>query len=191
MSDIEVNNQKNPDLDDKPENVAEDEKTDTLKPKTKKGMNLSQEERDKRAERMRKLRAKLDDIGTKPKIQKKDNDIDKPKKPVKKIEKIEEKEEEEIVETDSEESSEEEPEPLPKAKKPVKKNVKNKGKVKPTPRKVFKIKYYDEPTQAELLQDRLFLENQHRTDNDYKYMKKKNEPIKKDVDDLSEKLFNY
>lgn len=191
MSDIEVKNQNNPDLDENPENVAEDEKTDTLKPKTKKGMNLSQEERDKRAERMRKLRAKLDNIGSKPKIQNKD--IEKPKKPVKKIEKIEEneKEEEEIVETDSEESSEEEPEPIPKAKKPIKKNVKHKGKSKPTPRKVFKIKYYDEPTQAELLQDRLFLENQHRTDNDYKYMKKKSEPIKKDVDDFSEKLFNY
>jgi hypothetical protein len=63
---------------------------------------------------------------------------------------------------------------------------------KPTVRKVFKIKYYDKPTPEELLQDRLFLENQHKDDNDYKFKKNMNKNMKTaKQDDLSDKIFNY
>ena len=78
--------------------------------------------------------------------------------------------------------------------KPIKKTTKKKPNYnqKPVVRKVFKIKYYDKPTPEELLQDRLFLENQHKDDNETKIKKHitKNNTHKTD-DDLSNKLFNY
>ena len=164
-------------------------------------MNLSQEERAKRSDRMKKLREKLDNIGKKPELSK-HKDIEKKKKlptsmkDKEKPEKIPEEPQENNDYTDNsdgftDESEEEEEKPLPKSKKPKKNVANSKRKTKPTPRKVFKIKYYEEPSQAELLQDRLFLENQHKADNDYKYMKKQDNTNKKNVDDLSEKLFNY
>ena len=167
----------------------------------KKSINLSQEERDKRAERMRKLRAKLDDIGNKP-VKKEQTIKPKPKVPIKpptvckkeNEEKPKEKQEENNDYTDddnsfSSDSEEEIQKPIAKKEKQQKIVANSKRKVKPTPRKVMKIKYYEEPTQAEMLQDRIFLENQHKHDTERKYMKPNNQV--RDVDDLSNKLFNY
>lgn len=147
----------------------------------KKSINLSDEERQRRSERMKKLREKLDNIGSVPKV--------KPAEPSKR--KTIPKKEIEPVNNDVESDSEsEEEEPV----KPVKKLQKSKVKETPKkamPRKVLKIKYYHEPTQAEMLQDRLFLENQHRQDNEYTLNKNKKEENKKSHDDISDKLFNY
>ena len=147
----------------------------------KKAINLSDEERQRRSERMKKLREKLDNIGSVPKV--------KPPEPSKR--KTIPKKEVVHVNNESDESDEsEEDEPV----KPVKKIQKNKVKETPKkamPRKVLKIKYYHEPTQAEMLQDRLFLENQHRQDNEYTLNKNKKEENKKSHDDISDKLFNY
>lgn len=177
------------------------EEIDEIKPtpRPKKKMNLSQEERDKRADRMRKLRAKLDNLGSvKTKVVEKENK----KIPVKKIptkpkeikkEVVEEKNEESTdIESEwSVESEEEEQKPILKKLKSKKPVIKNNRKIKPTPRKVLKIKYYSEPSQAEMLQDRIFLENQHKADNENQYLKKKNQTKEKDIDDLTTKLFNY
>lgn len=185
MSDTDVKNQ----------DLGDDEVPATPRPKPKKSMNLSAEERAKRSERMKKLREKLDNIGKKPEnkkiVEKKKNVTTSVKE--KKI--VEEPEENNDYTDNSEgftdDSEEEEQKPLTKTKKPTKNVANSKRKTKPTPRKVFKIKYYEEPTQAELLQDRLFLENQHRADNEAKYLKKQDNPTKINKDDLSEKLFNY
>jgi hypothetical protein len=185
MSDSEVKNQ----------DLGDDEVPQTPRPKPKKSMNLSAEERQKRSDRMKKLREKLDNIGKKPEnkkiVEKKKNVTTSVKE-----KKIVEEPEENNDYTDnsegfSEDSEVEEQKPLTKTKKPAKNIGNSKRKAKPTPRKVFKIKYYEEPSQAELLQDRLFLENQHRADNEAKYVKKQNNSGEKNKDDLSEKLFNY
>lgn len=185
MSDQDVKNQ----------DLGDDEIPQTPRPKIKKGINITDEERAKRSERMKKLRAKLDNIGKKPVADKKEEIKKKPPTLVKekKITKKEEKEEEnndysENSDVLSDESDEEPTKPLPKTKKIEKPIANTKRKQKPVPRKVMKIKYYHEPSQAEMLQDRLFLENQHKADNEIKYLKKKE---LKPTDDLSDKLFNY
>lgn len=182
----------------------ETEKTTDMPPtssrdiKVKKSINLSDEERAKRSERMKLLRSKLDNIGKAPKIQPKV--LKKPPTSSRDIKVVKvEKENKEESQSENEEisdlDSEEEPEtPRPKPK-PIKKdkinNNHNRKLKKPMPRKVFKIKYYEEPSPAELLQDRLFLENQHKNDNDYNLNKNKKPHAVKNQDDISDKLFNY
>jgi len=127
----------------------------------------------------KKIREKLDNIRKVPK--------GKPPEPSKK-KGIPKKEIEPVNNNDETDYSEED-EP-----KPVKKLQKNKVKETPKktmPRKVLKIKYYHEPTQAEMLQDRLFLENQHRQDNEFTLTKNKKDENKTSNDNISDKLFNY
>lgn len=189
MTNESSNNQETNDLDD---NVSD---LPTPRPqKMKKPMNLSSEERAKRSERMKKLRAKLDNLGSKPvgnfkqETKKKPTTSMKEAKTTKKEEPIDNtplnSDESEIS---SEESEVEEQKPLPKQQKIKKTQMNSKRKIKPTPRKVMKIKYYEEPSPAEMLQDRLFLENQHKQDYEQKYSK----PTTKKYDDFSNQMFNY
>ena len=162
----------------------------------RKPLNISDEERQKRSERMKLLRAKLDSIGKAPQM---------PPKPPNKnkvslkditgvvsphdVKGLKGRPFQETEEEKSEESEEEEP------PKPVKKTKATKGQPmynKPSVRKVFKIKYYHEPTQAELLSDRLFLETQHQADNNFMLNNRKtNNNTGKDPQDISDKIFNY
>ena len=130
---------------------------------------------------MKKLREKLDNISSVPKV----------KQPEPSKRKTIPKKEVEPVNNDVESESESDEDGHVE---PVKKLQKNKVKETPKkamPRKVLKIKYYHEPTQAEMLQDRLFLENQHRQDNEFTLNKNKQDDNKKSIDNISDKLFNY
>lgn len=180
--------------------------------------NISDEERKRRSERMKQLRAKLDNIAEKPsyeKAVKERNFVADVKKKIEEkrlkkqneekkndekqnedyrddkdenIDDIDEQEEENDDDDSDEEYEKPIKKPIKKMNKPILKN-KTIPKIKSMPRKVLKIKYYEEPSQAEMMQDRLFLENQHKYDNEAKYLK--NSKPKNDLNDISNKLFNY
>lgn len=208
-----------------------------LRKKRGERMNISDEERQKRRDRMIELRKKLnlvtknsettikkasqvkakDEVKKKPRTSKKtlqpvveeieekkeitseeeDDDIENLENEVQEAKKNNEKrklKKKPVTISSDEEESDYESDDLDEepAKKKKSKPITIPAKNKPPVRKVFKIKYYGKPTPDELLQDRLFLENQHKDDNDHKIKKNlwKNKTEDKG-DDLSNKLFNY
>lgn len=168
---------------------------DAPEPNSRKKLNISEEEREKRRERMKKLQERLHKVETgKQKVEKTVKPLkSEPQSEMVKTEDVI-NQEEDTVQNLSESEDEAPAKPAKKAPeaKPKKSNA------KAAVRKVLKIKYYAEPSAEEMLADRLFLESAHRTDEENELKKKKPatpppppapelDPIQKNMN----KYFNY
>jgi uncharacterized caspase-like protein len=145
--------------------------------KKKRSQNISDEERQKRRERMIELRKKLAEVKeTSAKTIK--TIIQEKQKKLKKQTEPDSKPKPDLSDEDSEsESSEEEEQPQPQKKT---KQTKPKTKqTKPPVRKVVKIKYFGDITDEQIEADSRLLANLHNTDNEYEDKKAQRKAEKK------------